>query len=344
MLQAETLTVHTKSNRDIFNIQTQKNPTPKLLDQRYIHIKYTTKQIINTITLPAKMTGIPIPTAKWLTDGKEIASEGRYHIESTGSSTTLSIPECQRGDTGEYIVTIGIGAGLESPPTIAKHMFNPPGPPGHPECSDITENAVTLQWTLPDYDGGTPIIGYAIERREMTGKWIRVTKTPVLDLRYRVSGLFEGNTYEFRVFAENSAGISKPSRTSDPIKATRAITKPGPPVNLKLKDWSKSYADICWTKVGQIISLIAKVKGRPDPDITWTKDAKALSRDKRYEINNNYPLCELVINNSVRSDHGKYAIVAKNSSGQAQMCLALLPVPNTLKCLPPASSCPGSLL
>uniref|UniRef100_A0A7N8YP90 non-specific serine/threonine protein kinase n=1 Tax=Mastacembelus armatus TaxID=205130 RepID=A0A7N8YP90_9TELE len=302
-----------------------------------------------TITLPAKMMGIPIPTAKWMTDGKEIASEGRYHIETSGSSTILSIPECQRGDTGEYILSvsnpagsktaalhvtvldlpgppigpinilevhpdhmmiqwrapkddggtpiinyvvekkdvkkpwepwsvvsssgvstrakvsrlekgreyivrvraenkIGIGAGLESPPTIAKHMFNPPGPPGLPECSDITENAVTLTWTLPEYDGGSPISGYVIERREMTGKWIRVNKTPVLDLRYRVSGLFEGNSYEFRAFAENIAGISEPSPTSKPIKATRAITKPGPPANLKLKDWSKSHADICWTK------------------------------------------------------------------------------------------------
>lgn len=466
-----------------------------------------------TIVLPAKMTGIPIPTAKWMTDGNEIASEGRHHIESAGSSTTLSIPECKREDTGEYILTvsnpagsktvalhvtvldlpgppvgpvnilevtpdymmiqwrapkddggtpitnyvvekkdvkkpwepwsvvssggtstkakvsrlekgreyivrvraenkIGIGAGLESPPTVAKHMFNPPGPPGFPQCYDITENAVTVQWELPEYDGGSPISGYVIERREMTGKWIRVNKTPVLDLRYRVSGLFEGNTYEFRVFAENIAGISEPSLTSDPVKATRAITKPGPPGNPKLKDWSKSYADICWTKptrdggspilgyvveaqksgtaqwdrinkdlikicayrvpgliegmeykiriratnkvgdseprelpqtilakdilvppevvvdvscrdsltvrAGQIISLITRVKGRPDPEITWTKDARALSRDKRTEMNNNYPLCELVINEAVRSDYGKYAIVAKNSSGQAQ--------------------------
>uniref|UniRef100_A0A667WSM8 Titin n=1 Tax=Myripristis murdjan TaxID=586833 RepID=A0A667WSM8_9TELE len=297
----------------------------------------------NTIVLPAKMKGIPAPTAKWMSDGKEIASEGRFKIESDESSTTLSIPECLRGDTGEYILTvsnpagsktvalhvtvldvpgppigpinilevtpdhmivqwrapkddggtpitnyvvekkdvkkpwepwsvvssggisttakvsrlekgreyivrvraenkIGIGAGLESPPTIAKHMFNPPGPPGLPECSDITENAVTVEWTLPDYDGGSPISGYVIERREMTGKWIRVNKTPVLDLRYRVSGLFEGNTYEFRVFAENIAGISEPSPISDPVKASRAITKPGPPGNPKLKDWSKSYS------------------------------------------------------------------------------------------------------
>ncbi|XP_033934083.2 immunoglobulin-like and fibronectin type III domain-containing protein 1 [Pseudochaenichthys georgianus] len=301
------------------------------------------------IALPAKMTGIPTPTAKWMSDGKEVVSEGRFNIETVGCSTILSIPQTQRADTGEYLLTVanpsgsktvalhltvldsarsthlthqhlgshpglhddqwrapkddggtpitnyvvekkdvkkpwepwsvvssggtstkakvsrlekgreynrtrpsreqdGLGAGLESPPTIAKHMFNPPGPPGPPECSDITENAVTVEWTLPEYDGGSPISGYVIERREMTGKWIRVNKTPVLDLRFRVSGLFEGNSYEFRVFAENVAGISGPSMNSNPVKATRAITKPGPPGNLKLKDWSKSYADICWTK------------------------------------------------------------------------------------------------
>ena len=466
-----------------------------------------------TIVLPAMMTGIPTPTAKWISDGKEIISEGHYNIQSTGSSSILTIPESVRGDTGEYLLTvsnpagsktaalhvtvldvpsapiepvnilevtpdfmmiqwrapkddggtpvtnyvvekkdvkkpwepwsvvsssgtstkakvsrlekgreyivriraenkIGIGAGLESPPTIAKHMFDPPSPPGLPECSDITENAVTVEWALPENDGGSPISGYVIERREMTGKWIRVNKTPVLDLRYRVSGLFEGNSYEFRVFAENIAGISGPSPISDPVKATRALTKPGPPGSPKLKDWSKSYADLCWIKptrdggspilgysveaqksgsaqwdkinkdnikicafrvqgliegmeyrfrirainkigeseprelsetvlakdilvppevvvdascrdsltvrAGQSISLITRVKGRPDPEITWTKDARAVGRDRRTEINNNYPLCELVISNAVREDYGKYAISAKNSSGLAQ--------------------------
>uniref|UniRef100_A0A4W5MMJ7 Immunoglobulin like and fibronectin type III domain containing 1, tandem duplicate 2 n=1 Tax=Hucho hucho TaxID=62062 RepID=A0A4W5MMJ7_9TELE len=303
----------------------------------------------STIVLPAVMKGIPTPTAKWVSDGKELATKANVKIDTEGMNTSLTITGCVRGDTGEYLLTVanpagsktvalhvtvldvpgapigpinilevtpdhmvinwrppkddggtpltcyivekkdtkkawepwsvvcsgctgtkakisrlekgreyilrvraenkvGIGAGLESPPTIAKHMFDPPGPPGQPTCSDITENAVTIEWTLPEFDGGSPVSGYVVERREMTGKWIRVNKTPVLDLRYRASGLFENNSYEFRIFAENVAGVSEPSPVSDPVKCTRPITKPGPPLNPKLRDWSKSYADLVWTK------------------------------------------------------------------------------------------------
>ncbi len=303
----------------------------------------------STIVLPAVMQGIPTPTVKWQSEGNELKTEGKFKIVTEGNSTVLTISECVRSDSGEYGLTvanpagsksvalhvtvldvpsapvgpvnilevtpdhmiiqwrapkddggtplmnyivekkdvkkpwepwsvvssgststkakiprlekgreyivrvraenkIGFGAGLESPPTIAKHMFDPPGPPGQPICSDITENAVTVSWTEPETDGGSPVSGYIVERREMTGKWIRVNKTPVLDVRYRACGLFEGNSYEFRIFAENVAGVSVPSYPSDPVKAKRPITPPGPPSNIKLKDWSKSYADLVWTK------------------------------------------------------------------------------------------------
>ena len=75
-----------------------------------------------------------------------------------------------------------------------------------------------------------------------------MNKTPCKELRFRVLGLFEGNDYEFRVFAENTAGFSGPSPVSDPAKPCRPITVPGPPVNPKVKDYSCTYADLVWIK------------------------------------------------------------------------------------------------
>uniref|UniRef100_A0A8D3D0Y7 Titin n=1 Tax=Scophthalmus maximus TaxID=52904 RepID=A0A8D3D0Y7_SCOMX len=236
----------------------------------------------STITLPAKMTGIPNPTAKWMTDGKEVASEGRYHIETTGSSTILSIPECQRGDTGEYILTVANPAGSKS---VALHVtvLDLPGPPIEPiNILEVTPDFMMIQW------------------RDL-----------IKMCAYRVQGLTEGMEYRIRIRATNKVGDSEPRELPQTILAKDILVPPEVVVDV-------SCRDSLTVRAGQIISLITRVKGRPDPEITWTKDARALSRDKRTEMNNNYPLCELVINEAVRSDYGKYAIVAKNSSGQAQ--------------------------
>uniref|UniRef100_A0A670HYV7 Titin n=1 Tax=Podarcis muralis TaxID=64176 RepID=A0A670HYV7_PODMU len=287
----------------------------------------------STVRFPAIMRGVPVPTAKWVTDNVEIKSEGNYKIDTDNYSTVLTIQSCTRKDTGEYLLTvsniagsrtvpvhltvldvpgpptgpidilevtpdhmviawrppkddggsavinyivekretrketwgvvssgtnqtrikiprlqkgceyifrvcaenkIGVGPPLDSKPTVAKALHDPPSPPGKPVVNDITENGATVCWTVPKSDGGSPITGYILERREISGKWIRVNKSPVLDLKFRATGLFEGSTYEFRVFAENSAGISKPSPPSDPIK------------NLKVTYVTKDSCMVSW--------------------------------------------------------------------------------------------------
>uniref|UniRef100_A0A3B4THN9 Titin n=1 Tax=Seriola dumerili TaxID=41447 RepID=A0A3B4THN9_SERDU len=232
-------------------------------------------------------------------------------VRSSGTSTKAKVSRLEKGR--EYIVRvraenkIGIGAGLESPPTVAKHMFNPPGPPGLPDKS-----YADICWTKPTRDGGSPILGYVVEAQKTgTAQWDRINKDLIKMCAYRVPGLIEGMEYKIRIRATNKVGDSEPRELPQTILAKDILVPPEVVVDVACRD-------SLTVRAGQIISLITRVKGRPDPEITWTKDARALSRDKRTEINNNYPLCELVINEAVRSDYGKYAIVAKNSSGQAQ--------------------------
>lgn len=66
---------------------------------------------------------------------------------------------------------------------------------------------VLLSWSKPEYDGGSTIIGYYIEKRELTGeKWLKCNFENVSDTEYKVSMLTEDKTYQFRVKAKNAIG------------------------------------------------------------------------------------------------------------------------------------------
>lgn len=94
-----------------------------------------------------------------------------------------------------------------------------PGPPGRPEATDWDKDHIDLRWTPPLNDGGSPITGYIIEKREKDGpRWIKACETGP-ECKGRVDNLDEGVEYEFRVKAVNIAGPGEPSDTSKPITA-----------------------------------------------------------------------------------------------------------------------------
>ena len=47
---------------------------------------------------------------------------------------------------------------------------DPPGKPGTPEATGTTEDSITLAWEPPRKDGGKPIKGYIVEKREKGAK------------------------------------------------------------------------------------------------------------------------------------------------------------------------------
>ena len=94
-----------------------------------------------------------------------------------------------------------------------------PGSTGQPQVTEMTNTTVTLTWEKPSSDGGGPITGYWIEKREQNSdKWIPVNVSPCQSTHFTVPSLIEDHMYEFRVIAENEAGRGNPS---DPSKLTR---------------------------------------------------------------------------------------------------------------------------
>ena len=87
-----------------------------------------------------------------------------------------------------------------------------PDAPKKLTATEVTRDSVTLTWQPPEKDGGAPITGYVLEKKSpSSGRWVRVSKSPIKDTMFTVKDLIEGEELEFRVMAENSAGISKPS-------------------------------------------------------------------------------------------------------------------------------------
>ena len=95
-----------------------------------------------------------------------------------------------------------------------------PGAPRAPQISKVTESTMTLSWSEPSSDGGSMVTGYHIERKDARSlRWTQITREPVDDLTYRVTGLTEGTDYEFRVCAVNKAGVGAQSPASDTTRA-----------------------------------------------------------------------------------------------------------------------------
>ena len=73
---------------------------------------------------------------------------------------------------------------------------------------------MTVGWDAPLSDGGAPITGYVVERRDASRKsWVRLATVGPDAAVYQAAGLLEGEKYYFRVFAENRAGVSAAAAT-----------------------------------------------------------------------------------------------------------------------------------
>uniref|UniRef100_A0A673AN08 Titin n=1 Tax=Sphaeramia orbicularis TaxID=375764 RepID=A0A673AN08_9TELE len=187
---------------------------------------------------------------------------------------------------------------------------DPCDPPGTPEAIHVTKDTIVIQWTKPEYDGGSNITGYTVEKRDLPeGRWVRANFTNVIETQFTVTGLTENAQYDFRVIAKNAVGtVSKPSYNSGPITASDKVEAP------------KFSIDPAFTKTivinaGDTFKLDADVHGKPLPTIVWLKEEKTIENTLRLEIKNTEKHAMIVIKDAIRIDGGTYVLQLTNEAG-----------------------------
>ncbi|XP_023933258.1 titin isoform X1 [Lingula anatina] len=195
-------------------------------------------------------------------------------------------------------------------PVLIKCPYDKPGKPGTPQCTDITKNSVTLNWSPPQSDGGSPITSYVVEYKGAgVFKWTTANTEPVPDTSYTVTRLSEGKDYQFRISAENKAGIGPPSDATDTINIKEPVVGT-PPVLVE------GMHDVTAVVPEEALLEADIAPGEPEAEIRWFKDGKQIAPSKKYEMNYVDEVAELVIKETSTGDAGKYRCEASNAIGK----------------------------
>lgn len=253
------------------------------------------------------------PVESYLVEKMDEAS-GRWVPvgETDGPQTSLNVDGLQPGHKYKFRVRAQNKQGKSEPLTTAqateaKNPFDEPDKPGVPEITDYDKDFVELKWEKPENDGGSPITGYIIEKRDkFNPNWEKCAEvdgdTPV----GKVNDLIEGTPYEFRIRAVNKAGPGEPSGASK-VHVAR-------PKNLAPKIDRNALRDIK-IRVGQNFEFNVPVIGEPPPTKTWEHKDTALASADRVKITNEDYNTKIKISDAKRGDSGVYTLIVKNKNG-----------------------------
>ncbi|RCN24401.1 fibronectin type III domain protein, partial [Ancylostoma caninum] len=153
------------------------------------------------------------PTITCLFNGSPLREDAKTHIEVHESVVRFTKKHVTKADSGEYTIKLSndIGEGSE---TITVKVKDVPDKPSNISITDIESEAITITWTPPEDDGGQPITGYVIEKKEDGRRTFhRVAQVSGAKTSYTVEDLDMTTGYILRVAAVNKYGPGEPVET-----------------------------------------------------------------------------------------------------------------------------------
>jgi titin len=262
------------------------------------------------------------PVTAYFVEGKDQNSIQWHRMNSVGiSSNSYRVQIAESGLAYEFRVTAqnAAGRGKASKASEAAVAIDQVTPPQDLEILDYTSTSVELIWLPPDYDDGAGITGYIVEKKDtFDGRWVRCNYSNCLDCEFLVTELESGHSYHFRVLATNSVGS-----TSLPSAETPEVTclNEASPPRFDLSDKTK---DTIIAKAGEVITIVARIFGKPLPTVTWKQDGAVLQKSSHVDFITSSSEAGIVINECTRDDSGTYEVTLQNIAGSRTIALNVI--------------------
>ncbi|XP_029902033.1 myosin-binding protein C, slow-type isoform X3 [Myripristis murdjan] len=198
----------------------------------------------NKLRLEIPISGEPAPRVVWMKGERVILESGhRVHAETYGDQTSLTIDVTEREDSGNYKIVLQNEAG-EDTASVKVKVVDIPDPPEAPLVPVVGGDWCSMTWEPPQYDGGSPILGYYIERKKkQSSRWMRLNFDLIKETTFEPKKMIEGVPYEVRIFAVNAIGVSKPS---EPSKAFVPLAVTSEPTMLVVDDVTDTTVTVKW--------------------------------------------------------------------------------------------------
>lgn len=138
---------------------------PKIeCDKKYK--KMSAVSVGSNFRIACQITGCPKPNAVWLKDDIKLSKEDKASVENpTDTQYYLTIKQCNRGDSGVYVVKASNEHGKDEAKFEVQIVDVPDKPRGPLEVTLESGYARTakLEWKPPKWDGGSELVSYSID-------------------------------------------------------------------------------------------------------------------------------------------------------------------------------------
>uniref|UniRef100_A0A8C0QYC4 Myosin-binding protein H-like n=1 Tax=Canis lupus dingo TaxID=286419 RepID=A0A8C0QYC4_CANLU len=289
---------------------------PRTLRQTYI------RKVGDTVNLLIPFQGKPKPRATWTHDGYALDAS-RVSVRNGEQDSILFIREAQRADSGRYQLSVQLGE-LEATATIDILVIERPGPPQSIKLVDVWGSNATLEWTPPQDTGNAALLGYTVQKADTkSGLWFTVLER-YHHTSFTVSDLIVGNSYSFRVFAENQCGLSETAPITADLAHIQKAATISKTEGFAQRDFSEApkftqpLAD-CTTVTGYDTQLFCCVRASPKPKIIWLKNKMDIQGNPKYRALSHLGICSLEIRKPGPFDGGIYTCKAVNPLGEASV-------------------------